>query len=96
MLFEDASVHDDEQACLPSALGGLGMDHAFLHPHCLGPDANGVLDHLRHVLGAAEDIYDVHFVGHFFQARVGFLAEHFLFVGIDGNDSVAGRYSATP
>jgi hypothetical protein len=48
------------------------------------------------VLGAAEDIYDVHFVGHFFQARVGFLAEHFLFVGIDGNDSVAGRYSATP
>ena len=39
-------------------------------------------------MGAAEDVDDIDGLGDIFQAWIGFGAEHFPFVGIDGNHAV--------
>jgi hypothetical protein len=63
---------------------------ALLEPEHFGVDGDGGIGYGRNVSGAAEDFDDINGFEDVFQACVGFFAEHFSFVGIDGDDAVAG------
>jgi len=62
-----------------------------LEPEDLGLDSDGGVGDGRHVFGAAEDVHDVDGFGDVFETGVGFFAEDFGFVGIDGDDAVPDR-----
>jgi hypothetical protein len=61
----------------------------LLEPEGFGVDGDGGIGNARDVGGAAEDVEDIDGFGDVFRARVGFLAEDFGFVGVDGDDAVA-------
>jgi hypothetical protein len=69
--------------------GGGGVFYAELEPEDFGFDGDGGVGDGRHVFGATEDVDDVDGFGDVFEARVGFFAQYFGFVGIDGDDAVA-------
>ena len=77
----------------PAALafgGGLVVGDFLLEPEGFGVDGDGGIGDGRNFFGAAENVDDVDGFGDVFEARIGFLAEDFGFVGIDGNDVVTG------
>ena len=65
---------------------------SLLHPDDFCADGDGAVDNGWDVIGAAEDVDDFDRVGFrdVFEARVGFFAEDLGFVGIYGDDAVAG------
>ena len=69
--------------------GGIVGD-PLLKPERFGVDGDGGIADGRNVFGAAEDIDDVDGAGGVFQAGIRFFAEDFGFVGVDGDDFVAG------
>jgi hypothetical protein len=73
VFFQDAGVHDYEEAGAAGTLGGFVMVHAFLHPDGAGSDADGGINDVWYEFGTAENIYDVYFFGDVFQARVALL-----------------------
>lgn len=92
MLDEDAGVFDHEQAGGAGFGGRGGVGDSLLHPDYCCADFDGAVDYWRDVFGAAEDVDDFDVVRwrDVFETRVGFFAEDFCFVGIYGNDAVAG------
>jgi hypothetical protein len=89
---EDAGVFDYEEACSAGFRGGVLVFDSLLHPDDFCADGDGAVDYRRDVIGAAKDVNDFDVVGfrYVFEARVGFFAEHFGFVGIYRDDAVAG------
>jgi hypothetical protein len=87
---EEAGVFDDREAGSVSFRGCGGVGNSLLEPEDFGADGDGGVRELWNIFGAAEDVYDVDGFGNVFEARVGFLAEDFCFLGIDGNDFVPG------
>jgi hypothetical protein len=69
--------------------GGWGVFYAELEPKDFGFDGDGGIGYRRNIFGAAEDVNDVDRIGDVFEAGIGFFAEDFGFVGIDGNDAIA-------
>jgi hypothetical protein len=67
----------------------LGADYAKLEPDGFGANGDGRVDNGRNFFGATENVDDVDGLGDVLQARIGFRAEHFPFVGIDRNDAIA-------
>jgi hypothetical protein len=65
------------------------MDHPLLHPDGPGPHFDGLLDDLRHCLGAAEDIHCVNGFRNRGQIGVAALTQYFFGVGVNGDDAVA-------
>jgi hypothetical protein len=65
---------------------------SLLHPDDFCSDGDGAVDDRGNVFRAAEDVDDFDRVGFrdVFEARVGFFAEDLGFVGIYGDDAVAG------
>ena len=53
-------------------------------------DGDSGIGYGRNFFGAAENVDDVDGDGDVFEARIGFLAKDFGFVGIDGDDGVTG------
>jgi hypothetical protein len=86
---EEAGVFDGEEAGGAGGFASGGVDDAELEPDSFGMDGDGGVDDGRDLFGAAEDVDDVDGAGDVFEAGIGFLAEHFPFVGIDGNDAIA-------
>lgn len=86
---QEAEVFGGKQSGRAGDFAGARADDAELEPDRFGADGDGGVDDGRHFFGAAEDVDDVDGLGNVFQTRVGFRAEHFPFVGIDGNDAVA-------
>ena len=66
------------------------MGDLLLEPESFGLNGDGGIGDGRDVFGAAEDIDDVDGFGNVFDAGIGFLTEDFGFVGVDGDDFVAG------
>jgi hypothetical protein len=90
LVFDgEAGVFDDGEAGGASFFGGGGVGDVLLEPENFGADGDGGIGDGRDVLGAAEDIDDVDGFGDVFETRVGFGAEDFGFVGIDGNNFIA-------
>ena len=89
MLDEEAGVFDDGETGGAGFFGGRGVRDALLEPEDFGVDGDGGIGDGRNVFGTAEDINDVDGFGNVFKAGVGFLAEDFGFVGVDGDDFVA-------
>jgi hypothetical protein len=89
---EEAGVFDYEEAGGSGFGGGVFVLDSLLHPDYFCADGDGAVDDGRDVFGAAKDVDDFDVVGfrYFFEAWVGFFAEHFPFVGIYGDDAVAG------
>jgi len=87
---EEAGVFDYEEAGGAGFFGGDGMGDAELEPEGFGVDGGGGVGDARDFFGAAEDVDDIDGAGDIFEAGVGFLAEDFGFVGVDGDDFVAG------
>ena len=50
MLFQDALIHDHEDAGLASLLRGRFVHYPFLHPDRWNLQTNGLIDHLFHKL----------------------------------------------
>ena len=69
---------------------GLRVRDSLLEPEGFGVDGDGGIGDGRDFFGTAEDIDDVDGEWDVFEARVGFLAQHFGFVGTHGDDLVAG------
>ncbi len=90
MLFKNAAVHDDRQPRRARPGGRFLVDDAFLHPDGARAGPDGRLDDLRHVLGAAEDVHDIHFFGHGVKRWVRLLAQDLGLLRVDRNDPVAG------
>jgi hypothetical protein len=87
---EEAGVFDYQEAGFVGFGGGRGVCDALLEPQGFGVDGNGGIGDGRDVFRAAEHVNDVDRVWNAFEVSVGFFAEDFRFVGIDGNDFVAG------
>jgi len=88
---EDAGVFYREESGSPCGFAGGGIDDTELKPDGFGANGDRGVDDLENFFAAAENVHDVDGIGDVFEARIGFLAEHFPFVGIDGNDAVADR-----
>jgi hypothetical protein len=88
---EQAGVFDYGEACGAGFFGGCGVFYAELEPENFGFDGDGGVGNGRHVFGPAEDVDNVNGFRDVFEARVGFFAEDFGFVGINGDDAVADR-----
>jgi len=86
---EEAGVFDDGEASGPGFFGAGEVRNALLEPEDFCVDGDGGIGDGRDFFGAAEDVDDVDGLGDVFEAGVGFLAEDFGFVGIDGDDFVA-------
>jgi hypothetical protein len=89
---EDAGVFDYEEASGAGFGGGVLAFDSQLHPDYFCADGDGAVDDGRDVFGAAKDVDDFDVAGfrYVFEAWVGFFAEDFGFVGIYGDDAVAG------
>ena len=61
-----------------------------MEPEGFGVDGDGGIGDAWDFFGAAEDVDDVDGPGDVFEAGVGFLAEDFGLVWVDGDDFVAG------
>jgi len=91
-VFEEhAGVLDNKEAGGVSFGCGGFVGDSLLEPEGFGVNGDGGIGHARDVFGAAKDVNDVNGERNVFESRVRFLAEHFGFVGIDGDDFVAGR-----
>jgi hypothetical protein len=87
---EEAGVFDDEEAGGAGFLGGGGVSDLLLEPEGFGVDGDGGIGDGRDVGRTAENVDDVDRFWDVFEAGIGFLAEDFGFVWVDGNDFVAG------
>jgi hypothetical protein len=92
MFDEDAGVFDYEEAGSAGFVGGVVAFDSLLHPDNFCADGDGAVDDGWDVFGAAKNIdnFDVLRFWDVFKARVRFFAEDFGFVGIYGDDAVAG------
>ena len=92
MFDEDAGVFYYEEACSAGFGGGVLVFDSLLHPDNFCADGDGAVDDRRDMFGAAKDVdyFDVLGFWNVFEARVGFFAKDFCFVGIHGDDAVAG------
>lgn len=90
MFDEQAGVFYDEETRGAGFFRSGGAGNPLLQPECFGVDGYGSVGHWGNFLGAAEDVHDVDGLGDIFQARVGFFAEDFRFVGIDRDNFVSG------
>ena len=70
--------------------GGFGVGNSLLQPEGFGVDGDGGVGYGRDIFRAAEDVDNVDGERDVFEAGVGFFAEDFGFVGIDGDDFIAG------
>ena len=93
MFDEDAGVFDYEEAGGAGFGGSVLVFDSLLHPDYFCADGDGAVDDWWDVFGAAKNIdnFDVSRFWDVFEAWVSFFAEDFGFVGIYGNDAVAGR-----
>jgi hypothetical protein len=89
VFYEEAGVFDYQEAGGAGFFGGLRVGDSLLEPESFGVDGNGGIGYRGNVLGAAEDVDNIYRDGDVFEAGVGFFAEDFGFVGIDGDDFVA-------
>jgi hypothetical protein len=89
---EDAGVFDYEEAGGAGFGGGVLVFDPLLHPDYFCADSDGAVDDGWNVFGAAKNIdnFDVLRFWDVFEARVGFFAEDVGFIGIYGDDAVAG------
>jgi hypothetical protein len=88
---EGAGVFDNEETGQTGFFGGGRIFDAELEPNDFGADSDGGFDNRWNVFGAAENVDEVDGLGDVFEAGIGFLAEHFPFIGVDGNDAISGR-----
>jgi hypothetical protein len=90
VLEEEAGVFDNEKSGGVSFDGSFGVGNSLLEPEGFGVNGDGRIGDRRDFFGAAKDIDNVDRKWNVFEAGVGFFAEDFGFVGIDGDDFVAG------
>lgn len=92
MFDEDTGVFHYEEARSAGFGCGVLVFDSLLHPDYFCADGNGAVNDRRDVFGAAKDVDDFDVLGFrdVFEARVGLFAEDFGFVGIYGDDAVAG------
>ncbi len=89
MLHKEAGVFYYQEAGCAGFGCRLLVRDSLLEPEGFGVDGDGGIGDRGNFSGAAEDVDDVDGFGDIFEARVGFLAQDFGFVGIDGDDFVA-------
>jgi hypothetical protein len=89
---QDAGVFDYEEAGGAGFRGGVWVFDSLLHPDYFCADGDGAVHNRRNVFRAAKDVdnFDVRGFRDVFKTRIGFFAEYFGFVGIDGDDAIAG------
>jgi hypothetical protein len=87
---EEAGVFDYEEAGGAGFGGGFGAGNSQLEPEGFGMDGDRGIGDGRNFFGAAKDVDDVDGKWNVFEASVGFLAKDLGFIGINGNDGVAG------
>ena len=87
---EEAGVLDDQKTSRVRFGGSFGVGNSLLEPEGFGVDRDGGIGDRGNVLWAAEDVDDIDGKWNVFEAGVGFFAQDFGFVGIDGDDFVAG------
>ena len=92
MFDEDAGVFDYEEAGCEGFGGSVLVFDSLLHPDNFCADSDGAINDGWDVFGAAKNIdnLDVLRFWDVFKARVSFFAEDFGFVGIYGDDAIAG------
>ena len=92
MFDENAGVFHHEEAGGASFGGGVLVLNSLLHPDNFCADGDGAVYDRRDVFGAPKDIdnFDVLRLRDVFETWITFFAEHFGFVGIYGDDAIAG------
>ena len=90
MFHEKTGVFNDEEAGCAGLGGGFGVGNPQLEPECFGANGDGRVNDPRNIFGAAEDVDDVDGDGYVFEACVGFFTKDLGFVGVDGDDGIAG------
>jgi hypothetical protein len=91
MFDEETSVFDDQETGGAGFFGGCRVGDFLLEPEGFGFDSDSGVGHGRDIFGAAENVDDVDGFRDVFETRKGFMAQHFRFVGIDGDDAIARR-----
>ena len=89
---KDAGVFDYEEAGGAGFGSGILVFDSLLHPDYFCSDCDGAVDDGWDVFGAAKNIdnFDALRFWHVFEAWISLFAEDFGFVGIYGDDAVAG------
>ena len=90
MFNQHAGIFYDGQACGAGFPGGGGVGDTELEPENFCAYGDGGIGYRGNIFGAAENVNDVNSLGDVFEARVAFCAKDFGFVGIHGDDAVAG------
>ena len=84
---KQAGIFDNNEASGPGLFRRWLVDDSLLEPHDFSVDSDGGISNRGNVFGAAEDIDDIDFFWDIFEAAVGFLAEDFRFIWVNGNDA---------
>jgi hypothetical protein len=91
LVFEEkAGVFDNQQSRGLGFKGGCFVRDSLLEPEGFGVDGDRGIGDRRDVRWTPKDVDDVDRERNVLEARVGFFAQDFGFVGIDGHDLVAG------
>ena len=89
MLFAHALVHHHLKAGFSGPAGGGLIDHALLHPHHLGLDADGLVHDRRDVLRPSEDVHHIHLIRDGGEVRIAGLTEYIGESRVDRYDPVS-------
>ncbi len=84
---EQAGIFDGNEAGGPGLFRRRLVDDSLLEPQDFGVDSDGGIGNRGNVFRAAEDVDDIDLFRDVFEAFVGFLAEDFRFVWINGDDA---------
>jgi hypothetical protein len=90
VFYEKAGVFDYQEAGGAGSFCGGEVGDPLLEPERFGVDGDGGIGDRRNLFGAAENIDNVDGARGVFETGIGFFAEDFGFVGVDGDDFVPG------
>src|SRR5208283_4709568 len=88
MLQQNTAVHHHESACLSRLLGGLLVNHTFLHPDCWNFQPNRLVHDFFDEFRPPENVHDIDLLRNVQQRCIRLFPQRRLDLRIDGNDAV--------
>ena len=89
MVFQDASVHHNENSGPAGFSCRLLVNYTFLHPDGWDPELDRLIDNFFDEFRASKNIYDIDFLRDVEQRWIRVFAEAFVDPRIDRNDAIA-------
>src|SRR5580704_7768971 len=89
VLFQNAAIHHHEDSRPARLLGGLLVNHIFLHPDRWDFQLNRLIHNFLNKLRPPKDVHNVDFIRHVEQRSISLLAQTGIDLWIHRNDPVS-------